>query len=83
MEPSDFMEAMPLVDVWRFATTMSGAQCVMTSGLKPMPKWCASSWDFKQMVNMRTSNLFVMLGPMRAPQVGNIYYIFGSYAHAH
>ncbi len=28
-EISDFKEALPIVDVWKYATTMSGAQCVM------------------------------------------------------
>ena len=37
-EPSDFKEAIPLVDVWRSATTMLGAQCVMTSGTLQMLK---------------------------------------------
>ena len=37
---------MPLVDVWRSATTMSGAQCVMTSGVHLMLKWPADSWDY-------------------------------------
>jgi hypothetical protein len=35
-EPSDFKEALPLVDVWRSATTTNGAQCVMTSGVLMM-----------------------------------------------
>ena len=30
-EPSDSKEAQPLQDAWKSATTMSGAQCVMTS----------------------------------------------------
>ena len=37
-EPSDFQETMPLVDVWRSATTMSGGQCVMAIGVIWMPK---------------------------------------------
>ena len=35
-EPSNFKEAMPLVDVWKSATTISGGQCVMTSGVEVM-----------------------------------------------
>ena len=35
-EPSDSKEALPLVDVWRSAITMSGGQCVMTSGVEVM-----------------------------------------------
>jgi hypothetical protein len=45
MEPSDLKEALPGVDVWRSATAISGAQCVMTSGVYKMPKWSAGSWD--------------------------------------
>ena len=37
-ETSDFKEAMPLVDVWRSVTTISGAQCVMTCGTVMMLK---------------------------------------------
>ena len=44
-EPSDFKEVLLPVDVWRYATTMSGAQCVMTSGVLLMLKWSADSWD--------------------------------------
>jgi hypothetical protein len=44
-EPSDFREAMPLVDVWRSATAISGVQCVMTCGALLMPMWLADSWD--------------------------------------
>ena len=44
-EPLDSKEALPLEDVWRSATTMSGAQCVMTYGGHLMPKLLADSWD--------------------------------------
>ena len=44
-EPSDFKEAMPLVDVWRSVTAMSGGPCVMTYGVMLMPMWSADSWD--------------------------------------
>ena len=44
-EPSDFKETMPLVDVWRSATTMSGRQCVMTYGTIWMLKLFVCSWD--------------------------------------
>ena len=37
-ELSDFKEALPLVGVWKSATTMFGAQCVMTSGAMQMPE---------------------------------------------
>ena len=37
-ETSDFKEALPLVDVWRSATIISGAQCVMTCGTVMMLK---------------------------------------------
>ena len=30
--PSDFKQALVLWDVWRYVTTISGAQCVMTPG---------------------------------------------------
>ena len=33
------------MDVWRSATTTSGAQCVMTFGALLMPMWSADSWD--------------------------------------
>ena len=32
-EPPDFKGTMPLVDVWKSATTMSGGQCVMAIGV--------------------------------------------------
>ena len=35
-ETSDFKEAVALMDVWKFASTMSGEQCVVTSGSKVM-----------------------------------------------
>ena len=35
---------------WRFATTMPGALCVMTSGGTPMPVWSVDSWDFFEQV---------------------------------
>ena len=43
LEPSDFKEAMPLVDVWRSATIISGGQCVMTNGHSRCPSgmWTA------------------------------------------
>ena len=39
--PSDCKEALPFKDVWRSATTISGAQCVMTYGMLLMLKWLA------------------------------------------
>ena len=40
-EPSDYKEAMPLRDVWRSATTISGGQCAITTlipGIIQMPE---------------------------------------------
>ena len=42
---SDFKEALPQEDVWRSATTMSGAQCAMMPGVLLMLRWPADSWD--------------------------------------
>ena len=44
-------------DVWRCAVKVPGALCVMTSGITPMLKWCATSWDF--LVQVRV--VFMML----------------------
>ena len=52
-EPSDSKEARPPKDVWRSATTMSGAQCVMTSGIIMMPEWPADSLDSVALVSER------------------------------
>ena len=52
---------MPLVDVWRFATTMSGAQCVMTIGMLPMPKWSVDSWDLNPWVSVCTNCVGLIL----------------------
>ena len=49
-EPSDSKEALPLKDVWRSATAMSGAQCVMISGGLLMLKLHADSWDSQPLV---------------------------------
>jgi hypothetical protein len=43
-------EALPLVDVWRSATTTNGAQCVTTSGVLIMLKWLVDSWDLAPQV---------------------------------
>lgn len=43
----DFKVAMQLKAVWRYASTMSGAQYVMTSGVLQKLKLCAGSWDFQ------------------------------------
>ena len=51
-ELSDFKEALPLVDVWRSATTISGERCVMTCGTAVMLKWHVDSLDFLQMVRI-------------------------------
>ncbi len=47
---SDFKAVLALWGVWKSATTMSGAQCVMTYGALLMPKWSADSWDSLQQV---------------------------------
>ena len=48
--PSDFKEAPQHRDVWRSATTMSGARCVMTFGELQMLEWLAGSSDFREQV---------------------------------
>ena len=42
-EQSDFKEALPLVDVWRFGATAPGAQCVMIAGIIQMQGLSAGS----------------------------------------
>ena len=52
-ELSDCKEAMPLWDVWRSATTMSGAQCAITTlipGIIQMPESSVCSWDYQVQV---------------------------------
>ena len=44
-ELSDFKMALPRKDVWKSATTMPGAQCVMTDGIILTLKLHADSWD--------------------------------------
>jgi hypothetical protein len=39
------VELMPTRDVWKYATTMCGAQCVMTVGHQWMPTSSADSLD--------------------------------------
>ena len=51
-EPSDSKEALAPQDVWRSATTMSGAQCVMTRGTIQMPGWLADSWGYQAHVRI-------------------------------
>ena len=46
-DPSDFKEALPPLDVWRSATIIPGAQCVMTSGILLMLKWFVDNWDMQ------------------------------------
>ena len=46
-EPSDFVEALfqtQVMDVWRSATTTSGAQCAITYGVLQMLLWSVDSW---------------------------------------
>ena len=46
METSDSEVGLQQVKVvWRFATIMPGAQCVMTSGELLMQMWPVDSWD--------------------------------------
>ena len=42
-EPSDFKGALPPMDVWKSATTMSGGRFVMICGVPVMPKLPADS----------------------------------------
>ena len=53
---SDFVEALPLVGVWKSATTMPGAQCVMISGVVQMPELSVDSWDFLTQVSNTDAN---------------------------
>ena len=46
-EQFGFREGTPLRDVWKSATTMSGAQCVMTPGVILMLWLPADSWDIQ------------------------------------
>ena len=39
-----------LRDEWRCASTIHGAQCVMTCGTSGMQKWSADSWDCQLLV---------------------------------
>ena len=53
METSDSEVGLQQVKVvWRFATIMPGAQCVMTSGELLMPMWPVDSWDFLAIVSL-------------------------------
>ena len=54
-EPSDFEEALLLVDVWKFVTTMSGEQCVTMHGIQLMPKSRADNWDSLTLVSIYNS----------------------------
>ena len=52
-EPSDCKEALPLRDVWRSATAMSGGQCAITTlipGITQMLESSACSWDYQVQV---------------------------------
>ena len=55
-EPSDCKEAMPLRDVWRSATTMSGGQYAITTsipGITQMLESSAWSWGYQVQVSLR------------------------------
>ena len=58
-ETSDCKEELQLVDVLRFATTTSGAQCVMTFGVIKMHKLSAISWDLPPLVGHIVSVVIV------------------------
>ena len=45
------MVAQTRLGVWRSATAISGALCVMTYGAAQMLKWSVYSWDSKQQVS--------------------------------
>ena len=49
-ETSDFKEAIPLRDVWRSATMVPGAQCVMTCGAHQMLELSVFSWNYQVQV---------------------------------
>ena len=51
--PLDYKGALPLRDVWKSATAMSGAQCVMICGELRMHKLSAGSWDYHLVVSIR------------------------------
>jgi hypothetical protein len=61
LELSDCKEAPAPEGVWRSATTMSGAQCVMTSGVLLMLKWPADSLDYPLQVRIRLHILYACL----------------------
>ena len=51
-ETLDFKEAQTLADVWRSATMVPGAQCVMTCGTLRMLELHVDSWDCPQQVSL-------------------------------
>ena len=51
-EEQDYMRA-----EWRCATTTSGGQSVMTTGVQLMLKLCADNWNFLLMVSSFTATL--------------------------
>ena len=54
------MEELTLVrDVWRFATTTSGAQSVTTAGENKKPKWSAHNWDTLTSVCSIANHMYV------------------------
>ena len=60
-EPSDFKEALPLKDVWRFVTAMSGALCATTSGITLMLELLVDNWDYQAEVIIVVSRLGLSL----------------------
>ncbi len=52
-EISDCREAAPSLDEWKSVTTMSGAQCVTTSGGLLMLELPVYNWDYQ--VHVRSS----------------------------
>ena len=61
--------------VWRSVTTMSGAQCVMTSGVLLMLMWSADSWDSVMTqvnLNLMTSSISMVCGGQRVLNLSSL-----------
>jgi len=42
----DLLEGVaPTVDVWKYAYSICGELCVITTGPAQMPEWRANNWD--------------------------------------
>ena len=69
METSDSEVGLQQVKVvWRFATIMPGAQCVMTSGELLMLMWPVDSWDSLAIVR-NTANQLQCLNLQFPPKI--------------